>query len=120
MSAYLDDFINEFDFGDDLVFQEEDLIDKMIESFTKENERPTAPKQKSHGRGRPRKYFTKKVTMCELEASGWLVKASRGRPKKGEVRVEMEVPFDLEVAPERFYTCENGVLTEVWTSHEQR
>ena len=58
--------------------------------------------------------------MIEVEASGWLVRASRGRPKKGEVRVEVEVPFGLEIASKRFYTHETGVLIEVWTSHEQR
>jgi len=82
--------------------------------------RKAPPKPQKGLRGRPRKHFTKKVAMIEMEASGWLIRASRGRPKKGEVRVEVEVPFGLEIASNRFYTCENGVLTETWNSNEQR
>ena len=116
MSAYLDDFSGMPD--EDWAFQDEDLLDETIESFMQNKEKYDVARPV--GRGRPRKHFTKKVTMVEVEASGWLVRASRGRPKKGEMRVEVEVPFDLEIASKRFYTHETGVLIEVWTSHEQR
>lgn len=111
------DLAYDFDVDDEQYFVDDEdeiygIIDKFMNEETKIN---TATPQKNE-RGRPRKHFTKKVTMIEMEASGWLIRASRGRPKKGEVRVEVEVPFDLEVVSKRFYTCENGVLTETWTS----
>ena len=107
-----------------LAIDDDDMVQEMIEKYMAE-EAPTPhaqvqPRIEKKGRGRPRKHFTKKVAMIEMEASGWLIRASRGRPKKGEVRVEVEVPFGLEIASNRFYTCENGVLTETWNSNEQR
>ncbi len=111
-----------FDTDEEMFFEsDEDKVHEMIEKFISEETKKKEPVRiHQSGRGRPRKHFTKTVTFVEMEASGWLKKASRGRPKKGEVRVEVMVPIGVEIAPERFYTYENGVLAETWTNHEQR
>lgn len=103
-----------YDIDDEQYFvEDEDEIYGIIDKFMNEEARINTTTPQKNERGRPRKYFTKKVTMIEVEASGWLIRASRGRPKRGEVRVEVEVPFDLKIASKRFYTYENDVLSEV-------
>ena len=47
-------------------------------------------------RGRPRKNLTKLVTMVKAK-NGLLVRANRGRPGTGEVRLKVEVPHDFTV-----------------------
>jgi hypothetical protein len=102
-----------FDLDDEFVFEsDEDKVHGMIDRFMRDNtqERSVAPTKNE--RGRPRKHFTKKVTMIEVEASGWLKKAGRGRPKKGERRIEVVLPLDVEIASGKFYVHTNGILRE--------
>ena len=88
----------------------QDQVDKMVEEFLvkkREEEAKNPPKKvepremRSHAfnfgsRGRPRKNLTKLVTMVKAK-NGLLVRANRGRPGTGEIRVKVEVPHDLIV-----------------------
>ena len=88
----------------------QDQIDLMVEEFLvkKREEEVKNPPKKAEpremrsypfnfgGRGRPRKNLTKLVTMIK-EKNGLLVRANRGRPGTGEIRVRVEVPHDLIV-----------------------
>ena len=66
----------------------------------------------SDWRGRPRKHFMKTVTMVEVEASGWLRLAGRGRPKAGTTRVKIEVAHDFYVDKDIFYVMKDKNLVE--------
>ena len=88
----------------------QEQVDKMVEEFLvkkREEEAKNPPKKvepremRSHAfnfgsRGRPRKNLTKLVTMVKAK-NGLLVRANRGRPGTGEIRVKVEVPHDLIV-----------------------
>jgi hypothetical protein len=78
----------------------QDEVDKMIEQFIAQNPRPIRiekpvmrPLIGPHGR--PRKHFTKTVAM--IEKGDTLVRANRGRPATGEIRVRVEVPHNFIV-----------------------
>mgnify|MGYP001160078203 FL=1 len=102
-----------FDLDDEFIFEsDEDKVHGMIDKFMRESTQKRAIKRKNE-RGRPRKHFTNKVTMIESEASGFLRKAGRGRPKKGDRRIEVTLPLDVEVAAEKQYKYKNGILSEV-------
>ena len=84
----------------------QDKINEMVERFMVEKRAKIAsgeiPEDKPSGirpligpQGRPRKHFTKTVTM--VEDGDNLVRANRGRPGNDEVRVRMEVPHDFTV-----------------------
>ena len=84
----------------------QDKINEMVERFMVEKRAKIAsgeiPEDKPRGirpligpQGRPRKRFTKTVTM--VEDGDNLVRANRGRPGNDEVRVRMEVPHDFTV-----------------------
>ena len=99
------------DLDDEFVFEsDEDKVHGMIDRFMRDiTQKKSAAKSE---RGRPRKHFTKKVTMIEVEASGWLRKAGRGRPKKGERRIEVTLPLNVEIVSGKFYIYTNGILRE--------
>jgi len=84
----------------------QDKINEMVERFMVEKRAKIAsgeiPEDKPSGirpligpQGRPRKHYTKTVTM--VEDGDNLVRANRGRPGNDEVRVRMEVPHDFTV-----------------------
>ena len=78
----------------------QDMVNEMIEQFMAENPRPIeAPRPVMRPligpHGRPRKHFTKTVTM--VENGDILVRANRGRPATGEIRVRVEVPHNFVV-----------------------
>lgn len=104
---------------DDILFSEDefyygnttDEVATMIDKFLLEkNSRSTQKK-----RGRPRKHFTKAVTMVRMECFGpsIMIKAGRGRPAKHEKRVEISVPRDFEVSKDAVYLYTNGRLEVV-------
>ena len=78
----------------------QDMVNEMIEQFIAQNPR-TIETRKPVMRpligphGRPRKHFTKTVTMVENGDN--LVRANRGRPATGEIRVRVEVPHNFVV-----------------------
>ena len=101
---------------------------KMIEEFLakkreeeKNNPRPAQTKvvevkknktQKANGwRGRPRKHFDKVITMSQTDKG--LTLAGRGRPKTGETRVKVIVPYDFKVETNQFYKKGDKGLVKV-------
>ena len=73
-----------------------------------------APKARNTGgRGRPRKFFTKTVTLTEIDGTNECKAAGRGRPAKGEKRVKVEVPFDTQLDTNARYTIIDGKLEKV-------
>jgi len=102
---------------DDALLSESDAdkVHGIIDRFMCENspKRITSTPQKNR-RGRPRKHFTKKVSMIEMDPSGTvLIRAGRGRPGKFEKRVEVTIPLDVEVGFEGLYVYANGILEEL-------
>ena len=95
----------------------QDKVNAMIEQFLAENPRPVEVKRPTMRpligpHGRPRKHFTKTVTM--VENGDTLVRANRGRPGKGEVRVKVEVPHDFVVMrpPVSYRVTKGGELVK--------
>ena len=101
---------------DDILFSEDefyygnttDEVATMIDKFLLE--KTPHPTQKK--RGRPRKHFTKKVTMIQMAHMGpsIMIRAGRGRPSKHEKRIEISVPRDFEVNMNNLYLYTNGRL----------
>ena len=97
----------------------QDKIDEMIEQFMAQNPRPIERKEEKRVRpligphGRPRKHFTKTVTMIEDGAA--LVRANRGRPANDEVRVTITVPHNFIVMrpPVRYTLNKSGDLIKI-------
>ena len=85
------------DLDDEFVFEsDEDKVHGMIDRFMRDiTQKKSAAKSE---RGRPRKHFTKK--------------AGRGRPKKGERRIEVTLPLNVEIVSGKFYIYTNGILRE--------
>jgi hypothetical protein len=54
------------------------------------------------GRGRPRKHFSKTVTMVN-RSDGTLIRAGRGRPAENESRIKIMVSHDFKVQPKIAY-----------------
>jgi len=104
------------DLDDELLSESDaDKVHGIIDRFMCENSptRITSTPQKNR-RGRPRKHFTKKVSMIEMDPSGTvLIRAGRGRPGKREKRVEVTIPLDVEVGSEGLYMYVNGTLEEL-------
>ena len=99
----------------------QDKINEMVERFMTEKRAKIAsgeiPEDKPRGirpligpQGRPRKHFTKIVTM--VEDGDNLVRANRGRPGNDEVRVRMEVAHDFTVMrpPVSYRVTKKGAL----------
>jgi hypothetical protein len=94
---------------------DEDKVHGIIDRFMCEYspKRITSAAQKNR-RGRPRKHFTKKVSMIETDPTGSvLIKAGRGRPGKFERRVEVTIPLGAELVSEALYVYTNGILKEL-------
>jgi len=73
-----------------------------------------APKARdTSGRGRPRKFFTKTVTLREIDGTNHCQLAGRGRPAKGEKRVKVEVSFDTQLDANARYVVVDGKLQKV-------
>ena len=96
----------------------QDEVDKMIEQFIAQSprsvrvERPIMrPLIGPHGR--PRLHFTKTVTM--IENGDVLIRANRGRPATGEIRVRVEVPHSFIVmrAPVSYRMTKKGELIKI-------
>ena len=80
----------------------QDKVNAMIEQFLAERPpQPVEPIQERRVRpligpqGRPRKHFTKTVTMVQV--GDLLERANRGRPANDEVRVKVKVPHNFIV-----------------------
>ena len=93
-------------------------VDEMIEQFIAQSprsvrvERPVMrPLIGPHGR--PRKHFIKTVTM--IESGDVLIRANRGRPATGEIRVRVEVPHNFVVMrpPVSYKLTKKGELVKV-------
>ena len=96
----------------------QDMVNEMIEKFMAENPRPVEVKRPVMRpligpHGRPRKHFTKTVAM--IENGDVLVRANRGRPATGEVRVRVEVPHNFVVMrpPVSYRMTKKGELIKV-------
>jgi len=97
----------------------QDMVNEMIEKFIAENPRPIKREVRKEIRpligphGRPRKHFTKTVAM--IENGDVLVRANRGRPATGEVRVRVEVPHNFIVMrpPVSYRMTKKGELIKV-------
>ena len=101
----------------------QDKIDEMVERFMTEKrakiesgelieEKPTMrPLIGPHGR--PRQHFTKTVTM--IENGDVFIRANRGRPATGEIRVRVEVPYNFIVMrpPVSYKLTKKGELVKV-------
>jgi hypothetical protein len=96
----------------------QDEVDKMIEQFIVQCprsirvERPVMrPLIGPHGR--PRLHFTKTVTM--IENGDVLIRANRGRPATGEIRVRVEVPHNFVVMrpPVSYRITKKGELIKI-------
>ena len=96
----------------------QDKVDEMIEQFIAQNPR-TIEARKPVMRpligphGRPRKHFTKTVTM--IENGDVLIRANRGRPATGEIRVRVEVPHNFIVMrpPVAYKLTRGGELIKI-------
>ena len=96
----------------------QDKVDEMIEQFIAQNPR-TIEARKPVMRaligphGRPRKHFTKTVTM--IENGDTFVRANRGRPATGEIRVRVEVPHNFIVMrpPVSYKLTKSGELIKI-------
>ena len=103
------------------VFMEmpQDEVDRMIEQFIAQNPRTLEPRKLREMRpligphGRPRKHFTKTVTM--IEYGDVLIRANRGRPATGEIRVRIEVPHNFIVMrpPVSYKLTKSGELIKI-------
>ena len=103
------------------VFMEmpQDEVDRMIEQFIAQNPRTLEPRELRGVRpliglhGRPRKHFTKTVAM--IENGDVLIRANRGRPATGEIRVRIEVPHNFIVMrpPVSYKLTKKGELVKV-------
>jgi len=96
----------------------QDMVNEMIEKFMAENPRPVEVKRPVMRpligpHGRPRKHFTKTVAM--IENGDVLVRANRGRPATGEVRVRIEVPHNFVVMrpPVSYKLTRSGELVKI-------
>ena len=98
----------------------QDKVNAMIEQFLAERPpQPVEPKQERRIRpligphGRPRKHFTKTVTMVQV--GELLERANRGRPANNEVRVKITVPHNFVVMrPPILYTLnKSGELIKI-------
>ena len=95
----------------------QDMVDEMIEQFIAQN--PPAKEKKREMRpligphGRPRKHFTKTVAM--IVNGSTLIRANRGRPATGEIRVRIEVPHNFVVMrpPVSYKLTKKGELVKV-------
>ena len=96
----------------------QDMVNEMIEKFMAENPRPVEIIRRPVMRpligpqGRPRKHFVKTVTM--IENGDVLVRANRGRPAGGEIRVKVEVPHNFVVMrpPVSYRVTKDGELVK--------
>jgi len=96
----------------------QDVVNEMINQFIAQNPR-TIETRKPVMRpligphGRPRKHFTKTVTM--VENGDVLIRANRGRPANGEIRVRVEVPHNFVVMrpPVSYKLTKKGELVKV-------
>jgi len=97
----------------------------MIEAFLKKKKAYEAanpqPKKKvevikskfSTGGGRPRRRYTKTVTMVKASNDGKLLRvAGRGRPKAGVERLKVDVPHDTRLSKGVEYKLVDGKLIE--------
>ena len=102
----------------------QDKINEMVEQFMVEKRAKIAsgeiPEDKPSERrpligphGRPRKHFTKTVTM--IENGDALMRANRGRPATGEIRVRIEVPHNFVVMrpPVSYKLTRSGELVKI-------
>jgi hypothetical protein len=95
----------------------QDKVDEMIEQFMAQN--PPVREKKREMRpligpyGRPRKHFTKTVTM--IVNGSTLIRANRGRPATGEIRVRIEVPHNFVVMrpPVSYKLTRGGELIKI-------
>ena len=96
----------------------QDEVDRMIEQFIAQSPRSVKiekPVMRAliGPHGRPRKHFTKTVTM--IENGNTLIRANRGRPATGEVRVRIEVPHNFVVMrpPVSYKLTKSGELVKI-------
>jgi len=96
----------------------QDKVDEMIEQFITENPSTLEVKKPIMRpligpHGRPRKHFTKTITM--IESGDVLIRANRGRPATGEIRVIVEVPHNFTVMrpPVTYRIDKSGDLTKI-------
>jgi hypothetical protein len=96
----------------------QDKVDEMIEQFIAENPhtlevRKPIMRPLIGPHGRPRKHFTKTVTM--IENGDVFIRANRGRPATGEIRVRIEVPHNFVVMrpPVSYKLTKKGELVKV-------
>ena len=96
----------------------QDMVNEMIEQFMADNPQPVEVKRPVMRpligpHGRPRKHFTKTVTM--IENGDVLIRANRGRPATGEIRVRIEVPHNFVVMrpPVSYKLTKKGELVKV-------
>jgi len=102
-----------FDLDDEFIFEsDEDKVHGMIDRFMRDGSQKKNVLVSKSDRGRPRKHFTKKVTMIKMECFGpsIVIKAGRGRPGKNEKRIEISVPVDFEVKNDSIYNYADGRL----------
>lgn len=65
------------------------------------------------GGGRPRRRYTKTVTMVSASADGERLRlAGRGRPKAGVKRLKVDVPYNTRLRKGVEYNLVDGVLVE--------
>tara|TARA_R110000824_G_scaffold8737_5_gene39692 strand:- start:7615 stop:8046 length:432 start_codon:yes stop_codon:yes gene_type:complete len=68
----------------------------------------------SSGGGRPRRRYTKTVTMVKASNDGKILRlAGRGRPKAGVERLKIDVPHDTRLSKGVEYKLVDGNLIEV-------